>query len=329
MPNDHTPAESPTDLLLRLRRLEEENARLRRENDGLKRSRITGLLNDEPFHGDLARGIREHVGHIGARVLLTPNHPRAIEPSWVTGLRLAYVAFDLGYLKYWNTGGHDAGNRALKVFGEKMTRQLPASSTLYHLHGDEFGLVARENLSPLVRSIRQGLADYRQTVIFEDQRLVPTADFGLAALAEGFWAAGELMRSRPTQMAKDDDALVTLVKQLLIKIADFRSKFAKEIERLDLMAELKRDNEHAFYAQVRFLHTGDISSRHIDEAAALDPKDRPRFVRDCVESYYDAKIQAIEERLTDLEGLDGDDHAIDKFALLCALYREPFTPMPR
>jgi len=107
------------------------------------------------------------------------------------------IVIDLDYFKQVNDSlGHDAGDRLLSVFGNRLKQSLGSQDFVARVGGDEFIVLAKslaniEDAEPVVENIRQATS---QPITYHSEKIMPSATIGVAVESSQNLDAIELVK---------------------------------------------------------------------------------------------------------------------------------------
>src|SRR3989338_10075790 len=265
----------PRDLaaaLAEIERLERRVEELVRVNRSLRVDQLSGFYRRQELDNHLAQVLRHLMQDPSTIALMRGDkEPKDLTQGECETLQGVVVFIDLAYLGLFNHFGHAVGDRTIQHLAEELRRRLDGEHELVparakdrtatfvpkHLGvrhgGDEFVLVLLDPPERAFQIVSGAAAALRQKP-FHPANLPAHADYGHCWMIEAFAAyhawcqKGRAPRTR--------EGRLTLVKQILLGIADRRCMRAKMRSRLSLMARIRHSEIELFTRLFPFIAKG-------------------------------------------------------------------------
>jgi len=174
-------------------------------------------------------------------------------------VNLCVTAIDVAYLNKFNEDreinpvSHVAGDELLVATATEF-KGLPNAKG-YRVGGDEFNTVQKMSATNSESQVRQLRQDFRNNAYFPNSDLPPNINCGTASLIEAVEIFYRLMPDQQDRQAfierEGRGEGLNYVADLLKNVADMRATIQKNIERLNLMVELKIKEKELLKARRR------------------------------------------------------------------------------
>ncbi|WP_179107321.1 bifunctional diguanylate cyclase/phosphodiesterase [Sediminibacillus massiliensis] len=210
------------------------------------------VIRHQAYHDDLTM--------LPNRKLFLERLEQEVQAAKEEEYSFALIFLDLDRFKYINDSfGHDAGDKLLRMAGERLTGLLPDSNTVYRLGGDEFTVLIprlnnRKEVALLSKDILTELSDPYE---MEDYKFISTASIGISIFPNDDTDADSLVKHADIAMYKAKEQGKNTFR---FYTSDMETELESKLRlEMDLYQALEKDQLFVQYQPIVSTENGSIS----------------------------------------------------------------------